>query len=184
MNIRKIMLVIIIGLVFLLFGAFLSYTSSPFKEDVINDVIIKNQITEDTVNLLEDYIQDQITKGLIFDIVSRNFYLVWGLIGVGVVFIIAGVHMFIDKLFFKKFYEPPYIIPAFRRAILFVIAVSITFVAKFINLQGVELGVILLSLLLIEAVFVYEALRRTKKRGISGGPGASLASSNLPQKGL
>lgn len=93
---------------------------SPWDLDQIKQVAGIYGVRDDA-GFIESF-NKFLNAGLIFRMLNyRNVVILGGLVSSSFVLLFASVHLTIDKLFFKKFYEEPKIFPAFRRGILIVL---------------------------------------------------------------
>ena len=120
---------IILGVSAFLFGLliYIGLTFSPYDNAKLNDIATAVGISDPTT--LTDNIQDMIDYGLVFQLLDAKVF--YTMVFIGFVFCITfvgGMHMLIDKLFYKKFYEEPRVWPALRRGIiLFLVIFGIIF---------------------------------------------------------
>lgn len=118
----------VLGFFFIYVSSFLIRTQTPWDKEGLNTELEAQEIesNEETI----EYINETIELGLIWDYINlKSFVIVSLSIGLAVGCIFASIHTFIDKLFFKKFYEETEWLIAFRR--------------------GIELSLILLSFVIL-----------------------------------
>ncbi len=130
----------------------------------LNQVLEKQEITtqKDTQKLIIDYFR----RGLISQYLNQNYVF---LIGSGIFLIISGIfgaiHILIDKLLFKKFFELPNIFQALRRSFLFA---SMVISLIWMSLQRIiTIEIIILIILIffaIELTFITFKRHEQKKK--------------------
>jgi hypothetical protein len=137
---RHVLILFILGIFLSLIGIYISTNISPFYEERIIEYAKGAGYLTD--NELVDGIDLLIKRGLIFRMLdSKNmiaFILVWSS---AFVCFFTGLHLSIDKILFKKFYESPNISQAYRRGIF----IAIIFIGLFF-------------LRLVESLYWYNAL--------------------------
>jgi hypothetical protein len=102
----------------------------------------KTQFSLETAEQFDAFVEDSIQLGLITQLMNLNNIVVWlVLLGAAVVSGFMSVHLFIDKMFFKRFFEQPDLWLAARRGVIIYLAM-----------------VSLVILRLIAALFWYNAL--------------------------
>jgi Ca2+/Na+ antiporter len=102
----------------------------------------KIQFSLETAEQFDAFVEDSIQLGLITQLLNLNNIVIWlALLGAGVISGFMSVHLFIDKMFFKRFFEPPDLWLAARRGVIIYLAM-----------------VALVILRLIAALFWYNAL--------------------------
>ncbi len=102
----------------------------------------KIQFSLETSEQFEEFVDDSIHLGLITQLLNMNNIVIWlVLLGAAVLSGFMSVHLFVDKLFFKRFFEQPDLWLAARRGVIMYLAL-----------------VALVILRLIAALFWYNAL--------------------------
>lgn len=117
------------GIVLLVFARYFAYTLSPFDLEAIQEISDARKIAPGDWKELDSEISNLVERGLILEYLSENAYVGTSLFLSGVFFIFTALHLFIDKLFFKFFYEKASITLAFRRA--FILCIGIFFIFYF-----------------------------------------------------
>lgn len=85
----------------------------------------------------------------------QNLIIISGLFVICVAFFFAFLHLLIDKLFFRKFYEKPGVFPAIRRGMLLGIFLAGLAWLRIFNFDEVHIVLLIFSLiLLIEGLFL------------------------------
>jgi hypothetical protein len=110
---------IVFGLAFI-FGTLLFYIAfkyTPYNADKLMELAGDEGVLN--ADVFTDNIDDLIEYGLLIPVLDQQvFYIEIVLSGVFVVCLVAAIHMLVDKLFYKKFYESPSVMKAFRRGII------------------------------------------------------------------
>jgi len=138
---------------------YILYNFSPYDNAKLVDMAsifgVPNAIElTDNINNLIDY-------GLIFSLIDpKLFYILLVLSFVFTLSFVSGVHMLIDKLFYKKFYEEPKTWPALRRGLLvYIILLSLVL----FRLIGVLSILNALSILVMGVIAEVLLIKFTKK---------------------
>jgi len=160
---RRGLLSLLIAIFFGTLLLFISFNYSPFNVDGLDNIIQRYGITEED-ELLE-VIQRSIELGIAWEFLDVGILTAWILIMAGfVISFFTSIHLFIDKLFFRKFFESPKIQPAIRRGIMLYFLI---FAFVGLRLMGaLEWYTILITAVLlatVEFVFV-STLSKTNKR--------------------
>lgn len=111
---------IVVGLFFFLIAFYIFRSFSPFDSSKLEEIVNVEQIEKDDWESLNKAIEKKIDEGFVFEILSPNAYLFTGVVLAGILMIFAAVHILIDFLFFKNYYEKPSYFNAFRRGFVFV----------------------------------------------------------------
>lgn len=172
------------GIIFFTFGITLIFLSalffqsfSPFNLEKIQELVIQNEIQPGEDDKLNIFMTDLRLKGKILEYVNGDFYIgiVIGLTGIFLIF--NTIHLTLDKLFFKNFYEKASFFDSVRRGFILVLTI---FFFVLLNLSGylakdLILGVILI--LLLEVLFtiyikdsILQFLQKTYQRAQKAQP--------------
>lgn len=148
------------GIIFLTLGitlialATLFFQSfSPLNLEKIQELVIQNDIQPGENDKLIDTLLDLRSTGKLVEYLNGDFYIgiFIGLIGIFLVF--NTIHLTVDKLFFKNFYQKASFFDSIRRGSLFIISL---FLMVMLGLSGYLFNDLLLGLvviLLIEVLF-------------------------------
>jgi hypothetical protein len=146
---RKVLASIIIGLFLGVLFAYLVGNLSPWNETAVFSYLEKYDISKGVE--FEQFIDESIRAGLIFDFLNIGNIVILALIGSSAfISFFCTVHMVIDKLFFKKFWQEPDHGIAIRRGswipIIFIIFSGIRLFGGFtsINLAFIAFAVIVI----------------------------------------
>jgi len=105
---------LILAFFFAYISSFLIRTQTPWNKGKLNEELAGEGIVSNEKAI--DYIDETIELGLVWDYINiRSFLLLSITIGLVISCAFGSVHSFIDKLFFKKFYEEADWKLAFRR---------------------------------------------------------------------
>lgn len=142
---RNFFLSLFIGVTLILAGFILVNTPdlSIFNNDKLMELVDSGEIEPGQEDRLNSEIQQLIDRGLIIPYLSPNFFLIDTLILGGLLCFIFAVHLIIDKLFFKEFYQNPSIKLALRRAVIITL---VLFALRILRLYRVEFQIILIPL--------------------------------------
>jgi hypothetical protein len=132
---------------------YLSIYFSPFDQEEIqkNIEIYRIESNEE----FEEYIYELLDYGLIVTVLDTQNVSLWLFIfGCMVVNIIASLHLFIDKLFYKKFFEDPSLFDAYRRGtLIYLFIVSIIILKFYAGLLWYNVFAITILLIAIDRLF-------------------------------
>jgi len=154
MTLRFSFVFIVLSLVLGVISYFYITNISPFDEQMINELIQERQIAEDDFETLNFELRKIYNQGLIFEYLSPNAYVGFGLVSAALLFLFVACHIMLDKLFFKKFYEIPSFFDAFRRGLLIILSLGLIIYLRFLNLTWQEAIVVPIILLLLEILFM------------------------------
>lgn len=111
---KRITVTFFLTLFLVCIGLYISYNQNPFfLSKVIATAQQHNILTND---LFKSNLEDYINNGIIWDLIDIKLMSAWLAVWAGA--IICGfstIHLLIDKLFFRKFYEEPDLFIATRR---------------------------------------------------------------------
>lgn len=149
---KRFVVLLALGLFLIFIARYFFENFSPFNISQLQHLIEANNIKQGDWESLDNSILVLIEKGQILNYLSTNAYIAAGIFLTGILFIFIGLHLVIDKFFFKNFYEKASLFDAVRRGLLFVIAVFLTI---YLKLYGLDLQTILLIDLFILAIEVF-----------------------------
>lgn len=159
---RRGLLSLLIAIFFGTLLLFISTNYTPFDKDGLMNIIQRYGITEE--NELLEVIGRSIELGIVWEFLDVRILISWIFIMAGfVISLFTSIHLFIDKLFFRKFFESPNIRPAIRRGIMFYF---LLFAIVALRLMGaLEWYTVLITgvlLVTVEIVFVTATKKQTK----------------------
>jgi len=168
MFLRTVLISFVIGVILAFTFGYYVNNFSPFELSKIEELIKKQEVEEGDFNTLNEKISEIIDEGLILDYISINGYVGYGIAMMSIVFLFASVHIFFDKLFFKKYYERASFFDAFRRGLLIVAFITITLYSKLILLNSTEVlaaaYITLIALEILVAKFIKPDIKKWIKR--------------------
>jgi hypothetical protein len=149
---RKVLLYTIIGTLLLITAYFLSRELSPLNLDKIEELILTEEIPSGDKEALNKAINELFERGIIVSYLSENAYVIVlsGLFGI--FFLFVAIHLVIDKIFFKNFYETPSSVTAIRRGFLLVLTLGFLIFAKLNKAEGYLYLLIIIVPILLEIV--------------------------------
>jgi hypothetical protein len=148
---RRFFLYFVLGFILILSSFFLAQNLSPFQMEKIEELIIQNDIVNEDFERLDSIVYELVRRGLILSYLSENTYIVLFCFLLGIFFVFISIHLFLDKLIFKKFYEEPSNFNAIRRAILLILSIVLFLFSK------LNLSPSYVPILIVIAPFVIEA---------------------------
>ncbi|MEI7578636.1 MAG: hypothetical protein WCJ58_01195 [bacterium] len=151
---KKALLTLIIAIFFTVLMVYLTNALSPWNTSRVENLISQKNLLANAE--FSTVINDLIKKGLIWQVIDWKNFFVWiGVCGCTFVCYFSAIHLFIDKLFFKKFHENPDLFTAGRRGVIIFLIIS-----SYIGLRIVSgqkwyniLGIIFLGIL-VELIFM------------------------------
>lgn len=137
---------------------------SPWNLEEINQAITKYSIQTNAD--FERFLLQAQELGLIWNLLNyRNLLLLLLLAAGSIVGGVVSVHMFVEKLFFNKFYEEPSILLAVRRGLLVFFALLAMLLLKFIGgLFWYNAVAVIVIAVLSEYVFISFSRERAYKK--------------------
>lgn len=149
---RKVFLYIIIGSLLLAAAYFLSKELSPFNLDKLEELVQTEEIPSGDKDALNTAINELFDRGIIISYLSENAYVIIFSALAGIFFIFVALHLVVDKIFFKNFYETPSSLVAIRRGFLFVSAIGFLIFAKLNKAEAYVIVLIIIVPILLEIV--------------------------------
>lgn len=169
MTLRAIIVFISVGIGFLLMTQYVFVNLNPLHQEELNNMIEREEIQNNRWELLDAEIIDLVERGLILDYVNSNAYVGFGLVGLSVGSFFGALHIGIDKLFFRKFYEEPSISDSVRRSLEVSIFIGSAIVLRLSAVQPLTILGVLGLIIGLEFVFtkyVKESLEKELKESL------------------
>jgi hypothetical protein len=154
MLIRKILIIFSIGFLLGFLNIYFFRYVSPYNQEKLDQLIQDKEIEEDQLDRFEEELINIKEEGLIFSYLSSNAYVGAVIALFAFTFIFAAIHLSADKLFFKKFFEPPSTFDAFRRGFLIGLGILFIIMFRLIGLGIVENILVVIVLMLLEIIFI------------------------------
>ncbi|MCA9386847.1 hypothetical protein KC669_02310 [Candidatus Dojkabacteria bacterium] len=184
MFIRQIIILIGLGIMLSFLGAYFVSVKSPFDIKKIQEYIEKNEIVQSDDENLNNVIEDLIKANQSIYYFSENTFIAATIFTFVITCFAASIHLVIDKLFFREFYETASIYIALRRGLL--LALSF-FIAVYLSLAGSPTLEIIFSVAIVIAIeilfsiFLHEPLsnlfgKNQKKTAVTPSPKEALVS--------
>lgn len=158
-------------LIFTILGGFFSLVLfyilkefSPFEISRIDDLITANSLLPGEWDKLNILIQEQISKGLIFQYLSNSAYLAFVVALAGIFSFLTSIHLFFDKLFFRSFHESPSLYNAIRRSLLIVLTIGLVVYMKLSLLETQIILLVPVAAIIIEVIITSTINPFTKAR--------------------
>lgn len=149
---KNVLIFTILGGFFSLILFYILKEFSPFELSKIDELIRMNAILPGEWDKLNVLIQQQITKGLIFQYLSSTAYVAFGVALAAIFSFITALHLFFDKLFFRSYYENPSVYNATRRSFLIVITLGLVFYMKLSFLETQTIILVPIAALVLEII--------------------------------
>jgi hypothetical protein len=144
-------------------GIYITAYQNPFKLDAIKQLATNQNIYTDNevVNQIPSYIHN----GLVWDILDMPKFFAWvAIISLAVGTFVTFLHLLIDKLFFRRFFENPHLFPAIRRgAWCSLIIVGIIFLRLVDGFYWYNISSIVFLFICLE-ILISNLLRNRKKK--------------------
>lgn len=123
---------------------------SPINQDVLERIVIQEEIEIGDEGILYNVIEELIASGRWPIIVNSNIYTVLTIIFISLSCFFIAVHISVDKLFFKKFYETPNYHQAIRRGIIITLFTLSVITWRLLSLSWISISIFGIALLLFE----------------------------------
>lgn len=152
---KRVLIALLISIFFILLLAFISYTYSPFDQSGLENIINRYGITEE--DEFREVVSRSVELGIAWEFIHLPNLIAWLVALAGAcVSLFASVHMFIDKLFTKKFFEQPELVPAIRRGIFVFLVLFILITLQLLGaLVWYTVAISILLLIFCEVIIVY-----------------------------
>lgn len=150
---RQSVIAIVAGILFFLLFSYAFNYLSPWNFSEVDHAISRYGMESGSEFI--EFVEDSIQLGTIWKLLDiRNVIIMLLIFGGGQVLTFAGIHMLIDKIFFKKFYEQPNHFAALRRgALIFIIICTLVFLKSIGGLIWYNIFAVVLLAVLIEYAF-------------------------------
>lgn len=158
---KKVLLSLIITAFFGILFYYLLSSVSPWNREKVFEYLEKFEIThgED----FDKFINDTLEAGLILDYLDLKNVIIIFITGAATFTgLFASLHLLIDKLFFKKFFEEPNVVNAIRRGIWFPVLFLIFTLVKLIG-GFTSINIIFLIVSIIVIIYVEISFTRSGK---------------------
>ena len=114
---KKALIVLGISAFLLVLLIYIGTTFSPYDSTKLTEIAGAVGFSDPLT--LTDNVQNMIDYGLVFQLLDTKVFYIVVLLGFAfTVTFVSGLHMLVEKLFYKKFYEEPRVWPAIRRGII------------------------------------------------------------------
>lgn len=133
---------------------------------MVQQLIVDKDIGPDDGKLLNEEIRSLIDRGLIINYLSSNAYLLAISLLASVMCFFVCIHLFIDKLFFKNFYENASIFIAMRRGLLLCISIGAIVLFNLYRVESYVLFLVPIAAVTIEGVFMFNSKNKQKKEEV------------------
>ncbi len=153
MFIRTITILSTLSIAFFGMAIFFMYLNPPLSIDKLQEFVIEQEVEDEDFNGVLTSINQIIEEGRIFDYISPNTYTGVFLLTLGITFLVGTIHFFIDKIFFKEFYENASLFDACRRGFIFASMLIIFFYLRLKNSPQDEIYISLGILIIGEILF-------------------------------
>lgn len=157
---RRSLISLLITIFFSVLLTFVSYNYSPFEASGLENIIQRYGITEESE--FREVVKKSVGLGVVWEFLNVGIVAAWSFALAGLVIsFVVFLHLTVDKLFFKQFFEQPDLMPALRRGVLIFFVV---YTLLCLHLMGALVWytavIAVLLLVIFEVGVVY--LRRTK----------------------
>lgn len=153
MFLRNLTVLIILSIAFFAITYFFVSNNSPFNLEKIQEFAVEQEVDEEDFITLESLIHDLVEEGKITRYFSNNAFVGGVIFALAVSMLFGATHFFIDKLFFREFYDNASLFDAVRRGVFFGFGLIILL---YLKLKGSELLEIIISavvIIMIEVLF-------------------------------
>jgi hypothetical protein len=157
--------------IFALFFGGLSYyfltSVSPFDLDKMQQLAEENVIEEEEWEQLDFQIEYLIERNIILEYLSSDAYIGIVSVALTLVFAFAAIHIVIDKLLFKKFFEKPSLFNALRRGLFIGGTLLAVLYAKLYGMDYYTIAAIPAFVFVVElwiSLYIVNAVRKKFKK--------------------
>jgi len=152
---RIFLLSITLGFVLLIFSILIYDNGNINDIDIqkLNEYVLENKIEVEKPQNLNFLIDNIFSNGEIIQFLSPMYYIFISVLITAVALISFGVQLFIDKKFFKKFYQRPNYLRAIRRSFFLSFFLALYFYNRLIYLPTKTNILFFVLIVLIEVVF-------------------------------
>lgn len=140
---------------------------SPFDLDKMQELAEENLIEKEEWEQLDYQIEYLIERDIILEYFSPDAYVGLVSIALTIVFSFSAIHVVLDKLLFKKFFEKPSIFNALRRGVLIGGTLLAMLYFKLYGLDYYTIAAIPAFILVVElwiSLYIIDAFKRRMKR--------------------
>lgn len=160
---RKSLISLLIAIFFSVLLTFVSYNYSPFDSTGLENIIQRYGITE--ADEFQEVISRSVDLGVVWEFLNLRVVIAWSVALAGLVIsFIVFLHLTIDKLFFKQFFEQPDLLTALRRGFL---VFFVVYMFLGLHLMGALVwytaAIAVLLLLIFEVGVVYLGRGKTRR---------------------
>ncbi len=162
---RQFIVFLVVGIFFGIFSRYIltSPDISPLNLEMVQQLITDKGIGPDDSKQLDVEIQNLIDKGIIINYLSTNAYLMAFSILATIFCFFVCIHLFVDKLFFKNFYENASLYVAIRRGFLLCLSLGAIVFFRLYRVETYVLFLVPLAAFTIEGVFIFSFKSRHRK---------------------
>jgi hypothetical protein len=150
---KKVAIFFFIGLFMALISKYILENFSPIDFHALQDLIVTQKIKPGNWESLDNQISILIRNGQILKYISNNVYIAAVTILSSIFSFFMVLHLTIDKIFFKNYYEQASLFDAIRRGLVLDLVIGLVI---YLKLYGIDLGTIVLVpifFLIIEILF-------------------------------
>ncbi len=151
---KKILIFFLIGVFFIFVSKYIFENFSPLNKDALQEVITSQNIKPNKWEELNAQIGNLVEKGLILDYLSTNAYIGLLSILITIFSFFVAVHLIVDKIFFKDYFEPALLSDAIRRGIFLITALFLIAYAKLLHAEQYILLLIPIVFVIIEFFYL------------------------------
>lgn len=159
---NKVVVFLVLGIFFSVIGIYIFQNFTPLDTEKIQEIVVAEEIEDGDWESLNSKIQELARRGVITEYLSSSAYL--GLLSLlsAVFSFFTLLHLLVDKLFFKNFYETPSLFNAVRRGIFLDIAILLVI---YMHIVRLELYMIILApVTVFVAELVFTSYFKTHKK--------------------
>ncbi len=150
---KHVIILLILGAFLLLIGIYILHNVDPISKDKILEYSETQGFLTD--NEVIDNIDQLIEKGMIFRMLDpKNIFAFLLVFSSSFICFFSAIHISIDKMFFKKFYETPNVLAAYRRGILICLCSVGIFFLKLISSLTTYNAIAIILLCVFSELFI------------------------------
>lgn len=155
---QKYLLPFGLAIALIILTAYLLTILNPFDEAMVAE-LISSQSIKSSAEFIE-LVRELSAKGLIIDYLNIKNIAIIAATGLSaIIFLFFSIHLVIDKLFVKKFYEQPSLITAGHRAVIFALGIAGVIISK-VYAGSWYYALIWVALMIVLELLLWKMLQR------------------------
>lgn len=150
---KRIIIFFFIGVFFIFISKYIFENFTPFNKDALQELITSQNIQPGQWDQLNQELLNLVQRGLILDYLSPNAYIGLGSVLVSIFSFFVSIHLIIDKIFFKDYFEPALLSDAIRRGIFLLAALILIAYTKLLHVELYIIALIPVVFIILEIFY-------------------------------